>query len=290
MMRINFCKRKICLYLFFAAAASPFLFFTKTEAATNISAVATDHWAWNDIIGWVNFYNTATVNVFSSRLEGYADSSIGDISLNCNSTRSGDICGQSNYGVTNDGAGNLSGWGWNDQYGWISFDCNNNSGCGSSNYRAYIDSGNFRNYAWNDIVGWISFNCADPGICGTSNYRIVTSWVPASTEGWLESSTFDTGISAGAQLNSVIWQGDLPASTAVRFQFASSNSSIGPWNFMGPDGTSGTYYNTGRNAPLEINYVHHNNRRYFRYRVFLRSNILSTISPKVDDVIINWSP
>ena len=264
----------------------------KAEAATNISATTTEHWAWNDIIGWIDFYNTSTTVVTSTKIEGYASSSVGDVSFDCATTRVGDICGQSNYGVTNDGAGNLSGWGWNDQYGWISFDCNNNNSCGSSNYRAYIDSGGiFRNYAWNDVAGWFSLNCSDPNICGTSNYKVVTSWLPTSTTATLESSTFDTGVSSGAQLNSVLWQGSLPAGTAVRFQFAVSNATSGPWTFSGSDGTSSSYYNPAApNTSLKLDYGLYNNKRYFRYKTTMISNSSSTISPRIDDIIVNWSP
>ncbi len=261
------------------------------ESATNISASTTAHWAWNDIIGWIDFYNTNTITVSSYNLTGYASSSAGDISLDCHTTRNGNICSQSNYQVTNDGSGNLSGFGWNDQYGWVSFDCNNNGGCGQSNYRVYIDgSGNFWNYAWNDTIGWISFNCADPGVCGTSNYKVVTSWAATSAIGYLDSSTYDTGSASGAQLNSVLWHGNLPSGTAVRFQFAVSNSSSGPWTFVGTDGTSNTYYNTGPDASLKLDYTFFNNFRYFRYRGYLVSDLAQRLTPRVDEVLVNWSP
>lgn len=280
--------KTIFLLLFFLP---PVFLSLKADAATNISATTTAHWAWNDLIGWIDFYNTNTITVSSPKLTGYASSSAGDISLDCATTRNGNICAQSNYGVTNDGSGNLSGWGWNDQYGWISFDCNNNGGCGQSNYRVYIDSaGNFQNYAWNDTMGWISMNCANNGGCATSNYLVSTTWTPTSTTGYLDSSTFDTGMVSGAQLNSVLWAGSLPVGTAVRFQFAASNASSGPWTFSGPDGTSNTYYNTNPAASLKLDYGLYNNKRYFRYRATLVSNTSSTISPRVDDIFINWSP
>ncbi len=270
-----------------------FVFGAKSAAAaTNINSTSSEHWAWNDVIGWINFYSTGTVYVTSSTVQGYASSSsAGDISLDCATSRSGNICGQSNYSVSNDGVGNLSGWAWNDTYGWISFDCNNNGGCGSSNYRVYIDStGNFRNYAWNDIIGWIDFNCGNDGTCGSSNYKVITTWTPSSTTGWLESSIYDTQVAGGVQLNSVIWQGYQPAGTMVRFQFASSNSSSGPWSYAGTDGTSNTYYQTDLNTSLKIDYSQYNNNRYFRYKIFLISNASSSVSPRVDDVILNWSP
>ena len=261
------------------------------ESATNISASTTAHWAWSDIVGWVDFYNTNTITVSSQNLTGYASSSAGDVSLDCHTTRSGNICGQSSYQVTNDGAGNLSGWGWNDQYGWISFDCNNNGGCDQSNYRVYIDgNGNFRNYAWNDTIGWISFNCIDPNTCGASNYKVLSTWVATSAIGYVDSTTFDTQAASGTQINSVLWHGSLPSGTQVRFQFAVSNSSSGPWTFVGSDGTNNTYYTIGPDTSLSLDYTLFNNKRYFRYRTTLVSNQAQTLSPRVDEVLINWSP
>ena len=97
-----------CLLIF----AGALLGANRAEAATNISATTTEHWAWNDIIGWMDFYNTLNINVGTTQLTGYASSSAGDISLDCATTRIGSICGTSNYKVLNDGLGGLSGWGW----------------------------------------------------------------------------------------------------------------------------------------------------------------------------------
>lgn len=266
-------------------------------ATTNISSVAAEHWAWNDLIGWFDFYTTNTVNVTSLRMQGYASSDFGDISLDCATTRIGDICGTSNYFVANDGSGNLSGWGWNDTFGWISFYCGSTGIpglCSTSPYRVIIDgSGNFSNYAWNDVIGWISFNCSDPGICGTSNYKVKTSWFATSTSGYLDSTTFDTLVNGGAQINSVMWRGTLPSpqdNSWVGFQFATSSSSTGPWSYAGYDGTSNTWYVTaGPNVPKSVSFYLHNNARYFRYRINLVSNDAQSQSPRVDEIIINWS-
>lgn len=265
-------------------------------AATNIDS--TNKWAWSDVVGWMNFFNTDTVIVGVSQLEGYASSSVGDISLDCATTRSGNICGTSNYKVTNDGGGTLSGWAWNDIYGWISFNCNNTGGCGVSNYSVYIDAaGDFHGFAWNDLMGWISFNCAEPGICGTSNYKVHTTWQATTTSGYLESSTFDTLVSGGAQINSVIWRGALPSpqdSSWVGFQFAVATSASGPWNYSGcsiPNATCGSthWYSGNSGAPIGVDYNLHNNARYFRYKVQLTSNLTQTQSPKVNEVVVNWS-
>lgn len=262
------------------------------QGATNISSSTSEHWAWNDFVGWMDFYNTNTVTVASTTLSGYASSSVGDISLDCHTTRIGNICGASNYQVTNDLVGDLTGWGWNDSIGWISFDCHNHNGCGTSNYQVLIDpdSGRFQNYAWNDMVGWISFNCVNTAGCGVSDYKVATIWYATSTIAFLDSSVFNTGVSGGAQLNSILWHGSQASSTAVRFQFAASNSSSGPWNYTGPDLTGNTYYITPPDVSLPLDYSLYNNQRYFRYRVTLASNRAQTVSPRVDDVIINWSP
>lgn len=277
--------------LLFIAGINFFILSKVAESATNISSSSSAHWAWNDLIGWIDFYNTNTITVSSYGLSGYASSTAGDISLDCHTTRIGNICGTNNYQVTNDGSGNLSGWAWNDNYGWISFDCNNNGGCGTSNYRVYIDAnGNFQNYAWNDAIGWFSFSCANDGTCASSNYKVLTAWTATSTTSVLDSSAYDTGSVGGAQLNSFLWRGSLPAGTSVRFQFAVSNSSNGPWNFSGTDGTSNTYYSTGPDVSLRLDYTLFNGGRYFRYRIFLVSDVAQRLTPRVDNVLINWSP
>src|SRR3989344_6082549 len=210
-------KRKIFRAGVIVATFSLFIFtFYFVSAATNISSDSAEHWAWSDIISWINFYETDTVTVTSQRVTGYASSSLGDISLDCATTRSGNICGTSDYYVVNDGNGNLSGWGWNDAIGWISFYCGNIVGaCSSSNYRVLIDptNGDFSGYAWNEVIGWISFNCTNhdenpspPPTCITSTYKVKTNWFATSTTGYVFSSVFNTGVSGGAQINSVLWQ------------------------------------------------------------------------------------
>jgi type II secretory pathway pseudopilin PulG len=152
---------------------------------------STDKWAWNDLIGWLDFgYSAGNVKVYNNRLEGYASSSVGFIALNCNTTPNGDICGTSSFKVSNNGSGSLAGWAWNDGIGWISF-CGNASGgstlsgsdwiCPASpTYQVSVSSstGEFSGWAWNDIAGWISFNCSNTSTCGTVNYKVKTDWRP----------------------------------------------------------------------------------------------------------------
>lgn len=290
-MEKNLLKNSRILFLIAVFLAPVYFFAPETAANTNISSDVSEHWAWNDMIGWIDFYNTNTVEVLSGKLTGYASSSAGDISLDCATTRNGNICGASNYAVTNDGGGNLSGWGWSDLYGWISFDCNNNDGCSTSAYRTFIESGTgqFRNYAWNDLVGWISLNCSDPVFCGTSDYKVVSSWQPVAAYGSIESPAFDTQ-STSSQLNSFVWQGNQPTGSLLRLQIAVSDSPSGPWNYRGSDGTDESYYSADAGTPVSFDYNFHNGSRYFRYRALLYTNEAQTASPLLEDIFINWSP
>ncbi|HDY73272.1 MAG TPA: hypothetical protein ENH86_01725 [Candidatus Jorgensenbacteria bacterium] len=276
-----------------------------TRAAANIDA--TDHWAWSDTAGWWDFYGTNTVEVGTSTLHGYASSSIGEMVLNCDSSPSGNICGTSNFAVTNvEAGGSLSGCAWNDTTGWISFncadyDCQGGNICVESNYQVTIDAdGYFNNYAWNDIEGWISFNCANDSSCGTSDYKVRTSWRAGVLTSYLESSIIDTGKPGGVTLHSIIWQGS-QESGSVDFQIATSSNSSGPWTYFGPGGSASAWYGNacpipgsanpaaGENTPICVNKELTAGSRYLRYKVRLQSNTAQNSTPVVKDIILNWS-
>ena len=234
--------------------------------------------------------------VATTTLQGWADSSIGPMALNCDSTPSGNTCSASStWSVANDGSGNLSGWGWNDTIGWVSFWCGNvtSSDCTTSNYRVKILANrDFTNYAWNDTVGWISFNCIDPNVCGTSNYKVKSAWGYVSATSTLISSIFDTERADGAAPNSVMWLGSQPAGASVTFQIASATSSnpVSGWNYTGPDGSSASFYSpTGPDLPVKITVTNHLNHRYFRYKINLLTDAGQTASPRVDDIVMNLS-
>jgi hypothetical protein len=109
-----------------------------------------------------------------------------------------------------------------------------------------------------------------------------------NASGWLESSTFDTG--SDSNFYSLIWSPtDQPSEVgadSVRMQFATaaSTSPTGPWNFVGPDGTSATYY-TSPNSSLS---AVHNNNQYARYRLYL-ATIDGLKSPNVSDVSFTYT-
>ena len=157
----------------------------KADLNPNTNVDSVERYAWNNIVGWIDFHGTHTVKVETDKLTGYASSDVGDIELDCatSPTPPADCASFPGWQVTNDGNGNLSGWAWNNAIGWISFDCTQTNNCFFP-YRVTIDqNGYFQNYAWNNVIGWISFNCANPGTNGCnppsgSNYKVKANWQP----------------------------------------------------------------------------------------------------------------
>lgn len=99
----------------------------------------------------------------------------------------------------------------------------------------------------------------------------------------LTSRTFDLG-TADAALHVVTWDPESqPSGTSVRLQVA-GNTDNATWNFVGPDGTSATYFDTpGQATPAVLN-----GQRYLRYRLYLETTDADA-TPTVDDVAIRFS-
>lgn len=252
----------------------------------NIDAGPTNHWAWNDTIGWIDFgYAPGTIGVNDSKLFGYASSSIGLIAFDCTTTPNGNICGGAPWGVANAG-GSLTGWAYSDAVGWISFD-SVSAGSPVSYGVSIAPDGAFTGYAWNDVVGWISFNCSNQGTCATVDYKVKTTWTATAVTGSLTSPIFDLG--SNVALNAVIWKGTTNGG-AVRFQIAGSTvSNPATWNYEGPDGTTGTTYASASDTSTQLSPRDFSNVRYVRYKIFIDSNGGQTASPSVQDIILNYS-
>lgn len=119
----------------------------------------------------------------------------------------------------------------------------------------------------------------------TVYYSTSISGYTTSTS-WLISQTFDLG-SSTSKLFTLNW---LPASqppetgaNSAKFQIASNNDQT-TWNFFGPDGTANTFYATNGEV---INNIHANNR-YFRYKIFLKTDD-PLFTPQIDDVDIEFT-
>ena len=150
--------------------------------------------------------------------------------------------------------------------------------------------GYLRQTDWNSGSGQENF--IDPTKYWSQNNTITTSselklekqGQKYLTSGWLISSTFDTG--STTNFYNLIWQPqDQPPQTEVKFQIATSATNPPEsWNFLGPNGTSGTYYTL---SDTNINSIH-NNDRYLRYKIFLSTNDTS-VTPTVSDIAVTFS-
>jgi len=163
-------KNKLFKYLAYSLIIVVATLLTVSVArATSGNIDAVNKWAWGANIGWINF-NPADggVTVYDDHLEGYAwAENIGWVRLGTYDGGAAHTYANSaagDYGVNNDGSGNLSGYAWSTNAGWINFN--------PSDGQVTIDTatGQFDGYAWGENVGWIHFKNASP------DYSVVTTW------------------------------------------------------------------------------------------------------------------
>lgn len=126
-----------------------------------------------------------------------------------------------------------------------------------------------------------NFSSSTAGIIASKNLKATTG---ASASHYLYSSIFDTGISSGVSVNNILYQGTKPSGTNVTFQLAFSNSSSGPWNYVGYDSSSTTEYSpSDPDISYKINNIH--DYRYLRYKAILLS---ATSTPTVSSISIGF--
>jgi hypothetical protein len=160
------------------------LFFSSDVYAENIDPNDDDtQYAYAENVGWFNAEPNGDrgdgVEVTNIDLTGYIwAENIGWVSLSCENTSS---CATVDYGVTNDGRGNLSGYAWGENMGWISFSCENTASCGTANYGVRISpsTGRFSGYAWAENIGWIKFKST-----GAVDFGVMTSWRDVTAVPW----------------------------------------------------------------------------------------------------------
>ncbi len=111
--------------------------------------------------------------------------------------------------------------------------------------------------------------------------------------GQYESAIFDLGYATA--YNNFIPSFTQPSNTTANFQVAiadavSGSCAAATYQFVGPDGTSGTYYTTNTPITLDDNGSGFENPgRCFRYRMYLSSSDLNS-TPTVNSVQVNYSP
>lgn len=80
----------------------------------------------------------------------------------------------------------------------------------------------------------------------------------------------------------ISWTATTPANTTLNLQAAASNSASGPFNFVGPDGTSATFFTSGDSL------AQFNNKRYLKYKaIFSTTN--ANVTPALNDVTVCFS-
>jgi len=98
--------------------------------------------------------------------------------------------------------------------------------------------------------------------------------------GTLESSSHDCG--HPADFDNISWDSQTPPSTELKFQIATNNDNS-TWNFIGPDGSPMTYYETsGTNI-----WSGHDGNRYIKYKAYLRTTDPYQ-TPELEEVRITY--
>lgn len=108
-----------------------------------------------------------------------------------------------------------------------------------------------------------------------------TGFAPSGT---LVSSIRDANPTSGTTANwsTISWTADTPAGSDVQFQAAASNNASGPFNFVGPDGTSDTFFTSGGSLAQFIGF------RYLKYQALFSTND-SLVTSALHDVTICFS-
>jgi hypothetical protein len=159
-------------------------------------------------------------------------------------------------------------------------------------------------------LGILAYTCSCPGGTSTdfnpyANGQRVTStnsgsaWTADTTVGgrdlnfriymqggFAASGTFVSSLKdanpttvGGAGWNTLSWTAATPANAGVHFQAAGSNSASGPFTFVGPDSTAGTFFTNGGSL------AQFNGFRYLKYKAILSSTD-STVTPTINDVTV----
>jgi hypothetical protein len=106
-------------------------------------------------------------------------------------------------------AGVGTNYAWSENIGWISFDCANQNVCGTSDYKVSQSSGGaLSGYAWSENIGWISFNAAHVSGCPIGSCAPTVDLANGRVSGWARAcGSFDISTCSGSQSRAGGWQG-----------------------------------------------------------------------------------
>jgi prepilin-type N-terminal cleavage/methylation domain-containing protein len=137
----------------------------------------------------------------------------------------------------------------------------------------------------NDFTNTDEYSADDSNVDVTTlpiGVRLIQDANGYVASGSLTSSSFDTG-TGSTTYSTLTWNPtSQSASTSIKFQLATNNDDA-TWNFVGPDGTAGSYYTVPGTSISAAN----NNERYLRYKVFLGSTSTTT-TPVLSNITVNY--
>ena len=102
------------------------------------------------------------------------------------------------------------------------------------------------------------------------------------TSGDFTSQTFDAG--SQVAFNRVFWNATIPTDTELKFQVA-INSDASTWNFVGPDGTSSTYFTPTSSPAIYLDNIV---GRYLQYKAYFITTG-GDLTPVLDNFSVNYS-
>lgn len=142
-----------------------------------VTDMALTGFAWGENIGWINL--NPSIGGSSNKGNPFQQEPLPGVFPDSDIFGVPDL-GFGKLGVANDGAGNLSGFAWAENVGWIDF--------APTEGGVHINpaTGKFSGKAWGENIGWINFNTPEDG---PVFYKVLkTAWrgLPVSPEGDLD--------------------------------------------------------------------------------------------------------
>jgi DNA-binding beta-propeller fold protein YncE len=138
---------------------------------------------------------------------------------------------------------------------------------GSGPYGVALDS--FTKSIW--VVNWYS---------ATVSKFSIYDYVPNGT---FISRSLDTGVNSNQTLSTLEYVSVIPGNTTIKLQLAGSDDNLTWSSFIGPGGTSGSYFtSSGLDIPDPLN-----TKRYLKYKAFFTSTD-STVTAQLSDVSIGF--
>lgn len=161
-----------------------------------------DRFAWSANSGWIDFRADRPaagdgVRVFDRFLSGYAwSANTGWVNFGDGTPANGvsyDNASGADFGVNQDGAGNLSGLAWSANSGWVNFGWA--TGTDANRPRFDLTTGAFSGYAWSANLGWINLGT---GILGTVTVAVTDSDDDGISDAWERSRTKSLSVLSAA--------------------------------------------------------------------------------------------